>query len=67
MLQTQDLRVDQEKVSCIWIKIRELDEIPSTKLFILYTPDYWSILHYYQPTLKGYILSLRSTCVKHTI
>ena len=30
MLQTQDLRVDQEKESCIRVNTRELDRVPST-------------------------------------
>ena len=41
MLQTQDLRVDQEKGPCIQINIRELDGVFNTIL------GYWFMLQYY--------------------
>jgi len=37
ILQTQDLRVDQEKEPCIRINTRELNRELCTRLFILYT------------------------------
>ena len=37
ILQTQDLRVDQEKEPCIRINTRELNRELYTRLFILYT------------------------------
>jgi len=37
MLQSQDLRVDQEKESCIRINTRELDKELYTRLSTLYT------------------------------
>jgi len=47
MLQTQDLRASQEKEPYIRVNTRELDKVPSTGLFTLYTLDYWSMLHYH--------------------
>ena len=47
MLQTQDFRVSQEKESYIRVKIRELNEVPSEKLSILYTLDYWSMIYFH--------------------
>ena len=40
MLQSQDLRVGQEKKPCIRVNTRELDEVPYINLSILYTLDY---------------------------
>jgi len=37
MLQTQDLRLGQEKESCIKVNTRELNGVLYTKLFTLYT------------------------------
>ena len=37
LLQTQDLRVDQEKKSCIRVNTRELDRELYTELSTLYT------------------------------
>ena len=66
MLQTQDLRVDQEKEPCIQINTRELDGVFSTNLSILYTR---LLVHATVPLTysKGYVLSIRSTYVKHVI
>jgi len=47
MLQSQDLRVDQEKEFCIKINIRELDRVPSIELSTLYILSYWSMLQYH--------------------
>ena len=47
MLQTQDFRMSQEKESYIRVNIRELNEVPSAKLSILYTLDYWSMIHFH--------------------
>ena len=47
MLQSQDLRVGQEKKSCIKVNTRELDEVSSTELSILYILSYWSMLQYH--------------------
>jgi len=47
VLQTQDFRASQEKESYIRVNIRELNEVPSTKLSTLHTLDYWSILHFH--------------------
>jgi len=44
MLQTQDLRVDQEKEPCIRVNTRELDRELCTGLSILYTKTSWSVL-----------------------
>ena len=37
MLQLKDFRVSQRKEPCIRVNTRELNEVPSTKLSILYT------------------------------
>jgi len=47
MLQSQDLKVDQEKKSCIKINTRELDGVSSIELPILYIISYWSMLQYH--------------------
>ena len=47
MLQSQDLRIGQEKKSCIKVNIRELDEVSNTELSTLYILSYWSMLQYY--------------------
>jgi len=47
MLQTQDLRVDQENGPYIQINIRELDGVFSTNLSALYILDYWFMLQYH--------------------
>ena len=47
MLQTQDLRVNQEKRSCIQINIRELDGVFSINLSTLYILGYWFMLQYH--------------------
>jgi len=44
ILQTQDLRVDQEKESCIRVNTRELNRELCTGLSILYTKISWSML-----------------------
>jgi len=44
LLQTQDLRVDQEKEPCIRVNTRELDRGFGTELSILYTKTPWSVL-----------------------
>jgi len=58
VLQTQDLRVDQEKGPCIQINIRELDGVFSTNLSILYTR---LLVHTTVPLTysKGHVLSIR--------
>ena len=40
ILQSQDLRVDQEKESYIRVNTRELNKAPSTNLSTLYTLGY---------------------------
>jgi len=60
MLQSQDLKVDQEKKSCIKINTRELDGVSSIELPILYIISYWSYP-------KGHVLSLRSIYIKHVV
>ena len=47
MLQSQDLKVDQEKKPYIKINTRELDKVSSTELSILYILSYWSMLQYH--------------------
>jgi len=44
LLQTQDLRVDQEKEPCIRVNTRELNRELYTGLFTLYTKTPWSML-----------------------
>ena len=43
LLQSQDLRVDQEKKPYIRVNIRELNGVPSTGMSTLYMLDYWFI------------------------
>jgi len=52
MLQTQELRVVQEKESCIWVNIRKLNRELCTELSTFYTKLQWSILLLFYPTLK---------------
>jgi len=40
LLQTQDFKASQEKEPYIRVNIRELDGVPNTGLFTLYTLDY---------------------------
>jgi len=47
MLQTQDFRVSQEKEPCIKVNTKELNRVSSTGLSILYTLNYWFMLHYH--------------------
>jgi len=66
MLQSQDLKVDQEKKPYIKINTRELDKVSSTELSILYT----KLLVYATVPLtypRGHMLSLRSTYIKHVV
>ena len=44
MLQTQDLRVGQEKEPCIRVNTRELNRELFTGLSTFYTKDTWSML-----------------------
>jgi len=44
MLQTQDLRVDQEKEPCIRVNTRELNRELFTGLSTFYTKGIWSML-----------------------
>ena len=44
MLQTQDLRVDQEKEPCIRVNTRELNRELCTEQSTLYTKTSWSML-----------------------
>jgi len=46
VLQSQDLRVGQEKKSYIRVNIRELDKVLVIKVSILYIPSLWSMLYY---------------------
>ena len=45
MLQFKTQSIKSRKESCTRVNTRELDRISSIKVFILYTLDYWSILH----------------------
>ena len=53
MLQSNDLRVDQEKESCIRINTKELDRKLYTGLFILYTKRLWFMLMINTPALMS--------------
>jgi len=45
LLQTQDLKVSQEKEPCIRVNTRELNRELCTGLSTLYTKDSWSMLY----------------------
>ena len=53
MLQFNDLRVDHRKKSCIRINTRELNRELYTKLSILYTKRFWSVLLINTPALMS--------------
>ena len=67
VLQTQELRVIQEKELCIRVNIRELDRELCIGLSTLYTNILWSVLLYFYLTLDNYVFSLRLTCVIYAI
>ena len=66
MLQTQDLRVDQEKEPCIRVNTRELERALYKIIYLIYL-GLIVCASYFYPTLNSHMYTLKPTCIVHVV